>query len=385
MKIGIITICKVNNYGAELQAFATQKQLEQMGHKAEIIDYLYYKNWQFKDTVLSKPFISMGMKGKLIYWLKYRIANWIVDNILIIFNKKEKQRKENYQAFINNGCYSQQYKSMDELYHTNMDYDIYIVGSDQVWNPSASSSIEPYFLTFAPPNAPKLAYASSFGLSSIPSHLSNRYTNLLNNLDEISVREESGVELVKQLIGKEAKLVVDPTLLLDKSNWTPYMKPVNGILPKKYVLIYQLLPSNALIGTALKIGKEKNIPVYSICKRAYGMKKYSGIINILDAGPAEFLWLIVNASCMITNSFHGTVFSVNFATPFYCVLNRERKNNGRMISLLRKIKMEDHILYEDDITNLTAPTYKEVDNKILETLVNESREYLKKIIDNYSK
>src|SRR5699024_7284633 len=172
---------------------------------------------------------------------------------------------------INNGCYSQQYKSMDELYHTNMDYDIYIVGSDQVWNPSASSSIEPYFLTFAPQNAPKLAYASSFGLSSIPSHLSNRYTNLLNNLDEISVREESGVELVKQLIGKEAKLVVDPTLLLDKSNWTPYMKPVNGILPKKYVLIYQLLPSNALIGTALKIGKEKNIPVYSICKRAYGM------------------------------------------------------------------------------------------------------------------
>ena len=84
MKIGIITICKVNNYGAELQAFATQKRLEQMGHKAEIIDYLYYKNWQFKDTTLSQPFITINTKGKLMYWLKYRLASWAVDKILLL-------------------------------------------------------------------------------------------------------------------------------------------------------------------------------------------------------------------------------------------------------------------------------------------------------------
>lgn len=386
MKIGIITICKVNNYGAELQAFATQKQLEQMGHKAEIIDYLYYKNWKFKDTALSQPFIATNIKGKFMHWLKYRLVSWLVDKILPIFNKNEKRRKQNYQSFIDDGCYSRQYKSMDELYRANMDYDIYIVGSDQVWNPSASSSIEPYFLTFAPKHAPKLSYASSFGVSSISSKLSNRYTNLLNNLDEISVREESGVELIEQLTGKKAKLVVDPTLLLNKANWSLYMKPMSGIVPKNYVLVYQLLPSKILINTALKIGKERNIPVYCICKRAYGMKKSSGTINILDAGPSEFLWLIANAACMVTNSFHGTAFSINFATPFCCILNRKRQNNGRMISLLNKMNMADHILYEDNVTNfISSSAYNNIDNENLKTLVADSRDYLKRMLDNSNK
>lgn len=383
MKIGIITICKVNNYGAELQAFATQKRLEQMGHKAEIIDYLYYKNWQFKDTTLSQPFITINAKGKLMYWLKYRLASWAVDKILPIVNKNEKRRKQNYQSFIDCGCYSQKYISMDELYHANMDYDIYIVGSDQVWNPSASSSIEPYFLTFAPPKAPKLAYASSFGVSSITPELSKRYTELLNNLNTIAVREQSGVELVKQLTGREAKLVVDPTLLLSKTDWNPYMKPIRGISPANYVLVYELLPSQVLLDIAVRVGKEKNIPVYCICKRAYGIKKNPDTINILDAGPAEFLWLIANATCMITNSFHGTAFSVNFATPFCCVLNRKRNNNGRMTSLLCKLNLEDRILYEDKATDFNVTSvYKEVDNRVLDTLVIDSINYLKKAIGN---
>ncbi len=272
---------------------------------------------------------------------------------------------------------------MDELYHANMDYDIYIVGSDQVWNPSASSSIEPYFLTFAPQKAPKLAYASSFGVSSIAPELSKRYTELLNNLNTIAVREQSGVELVKQLTGREAKLVVDPTLLLSKTDWNPYMKPIRGISPANYVLVYELLPSQVLLDIAVRVGKEKNIPVYCICKRAYGIKKNPDTINILDAGPAEFLWLIANATCMITNSFHGTAFSVNFATPFCCVLNRKRNNNGRMTSLLCKLNLEDRILYEDKATdfNITS-VYKEVDNRVLDTLVIDSINYLKKAIGN---
>lgn len=381
IKIGIITICKVNNYGAELQAFATQKQLERMGYQAEIIDYLYYKNWKFKDSTLSQPFVSAGFKRKIIYWLKYRLISWAVDKILPLFNNNERRRKQNYQLFINKGCYSRQYNSMDELYNANMDYDIYITGSDQVWNPSAASSIEPYFLTFAPQKARKFSYASSFGVSSISPELSNRYAQLLNNFNAIAVREQSGVELVKQLTGREAKLVVDPTLLLSKSDWTPYMKPVNGMRSVSFVLIYQLLPSEVLLDIALKIGKDRDIPVYCICKRAYGMKKKDGIINILDAGPAEFLWLIANATCMVTNSFHGTAFSINFATPFCCVLNRKRKNNGRMTSLLSKMNLENRIIYEDNVTNFdTMVVCDKVDNRLLKSLVDESKNYLKDIL-----
>ena len=113
------------------------------------------------------------------------------------------------------------------------------------------------------------------------------------------------------------------------------------------------------------------------------MKKIVGINNILDAGPSEFLWLIANATCMVTNSFHGTAFSVNFATPFCCVLNRKRKNNGRMISFLDKVDMSNRILYEDSIAELNVMTAcSEVTNNHLRLLVDNSIDYLKSIIEN---
>ena len=110
--------------------------------------------------------------------------------------------------------------------------------------------------------------------------MSKRYTEFLNNLNTIAVREQSGVELVKQLTGREAQLVVDPTLLLNKTDWNPYMKPVKGISPFNYVLVNELLPSQIILDIAVKVGKEKNIPVYCICKRAYGIKKNPDTINI---------------------------------------------------------------------------------------------------------
>lgn len=113
------------------------------------------------------------------------------------------------------------------------------------------------------------------------------------------------------------------------------------------------------------------------------MKKIAGINNILDAGPSEFLWLIANATCMVTNSFHGTAFSVNFATPFCSVLNRKRKNNGRMISLLDNLGMSNRILYEDSVAEFNIMTaYSEVNNNHLRLLVNNSIDYLKSVIEN---
>ena len=104
-----------------------------------------------------------------------------------------------------------------------------------------------------------MTYASSFGVASIAPNLSKRYAKLLNNLDTIAVREQSGVELVKQLTGREAKLVVDPTLLLSKADWEPYMKPLAKI-STQYILIYQLFPSQTVIDVALKIGKREKSP-----------------------------------------------------------------------------------------------------------------------------
>ncbi len=347
-KIGIITIDKVNNYGAELQAFALQKKLEKLGYDCEIIDYLYYKNWKFKDTNLSKPFAPMSGKEQLAYWLKYRLANFVLDKVFPLFHQATRIRLKRFEKFHReNTKFSRPYHSMIKLYRTPPDYDTYVVGSDQVWNPSASSSIEPYFLTFAPKDAKKISYASSFGVSHIAPELQERFKKLLNNIDVISVRETSGVELVKQLTGRNAELVVDPTLLLNKQEWMPYMQAYPN-MPERYVLIYQLSDSDAIVKLAKQIGIEKAIPVYRICKRAFHVKKDTGVINILDAGPAEFLSLIAHAEYVVTNSFHGTAFSVNFHIPFYTVISSRKKNNSRMESLLGTLNLKDRLLYDNN-------------------------------------
>ena len=336
------------NVSAQISpSFALQKKLELAGFQSEIIDYLYYKNWRFKDTKASRPFVALDTKGKMVYWIKYRLLNFILEKVLAIVNGNVRRRMKRFDDFHRqNTRFSKMYCSMPRLYAEKWDYDVFVAGSDQVWNPSAASSIEPYFLTFAPKEAKKISYASSFGVSQIAPILQERFRNLLDNIDVISVRETSGVELVKQLTGREAALVADPTLLLTKQEWISYMKAYPG-MPERYVLVYQLSASDAIVNLAQKIGQERNIPVYCICKRAFRVEKNAGIVNILDAGPAEFLSLIANAEFVVTNSFHGTAFSVNFNVPFYTVVSSKKKNNARMESLLETVDLKDRLLDEN--------------------------------------
>ena len=358
-KVGIITIVNVNNYGAELQAFATFRKLQLMGYNAEIINYLYYKDWRYIDSKMSRSFNSMSIKGKIIYFAKYRVASFVLNKILPLICKDEKQRIANFNSFHqHNTRFSKLYKSMKDLYTDTPIYDVYMVGSDQVWNPNASSSIEPYFLTFAPHSALTVSYASSFGVSKIENNsIANRIKLGLSSIKTISVRESSGVNLVKELTGRTAQLVCDPTLLLNKSEWTMFMKPVSN-MPQRYVLIYQLSESDAIVKLATRIGKQEQIPVYRICKRAFKVKKDKGVVNILNAGPSEFLSLITNASFIITNSFHGTAFSINFDVPFYTVVSAKKKNNNRMESLLDYVGLGKRIVKDDvDITNLPIVGY----------------------------
>lgn len=358
-KVGIITIVNVNNYGAELQAFATFRKLQLMGYNAEIINYLYYKDWRYIDSKMSRSFNSMSIKGKIIYFAKYRVASFVLNKILPLICKDVKQRIANFNSFHqHNTRFSKLYKSMKDLYTDTPIYDVYMVGSDQVWNPNASSSIEPYFLTFAPHSALTVSYASSFGVSKIENNsIANRIKLGLSSIKTISVRESSGVNLVKELTGRTAQLACDPTLLLNKSEWTMFMKPVSN-MPQRYVLIYQLSESDAIVKLATRIGKQEQIPVYRICKRAFKVKKDKGVVNILNAGPSEFLSLITNASFIITNSFHGTAFSINFDVPFYTVVSAKKKNNNRMESLLDYVGLGKRIVKDDvDITNLPIVGY----------------------------
>lgn len=347
-KIGIITVSRTNNFGAELQAYALQKKLQLMGYDAEIIDYLYYKHKDYKRTAEAKPLVEFSRKDRMKQYLLYGIVTPLLENIVSAVYKKIKNRLGNFESFHkNNVRFSSQYRSLTELNNASHSYDVFIVGSDQVWNPITGTSLSPYFLEFAPKDKLKMSYASSFGVSSIDVKYHEAYKHYFSNLESIAVREEDGVALVKQISGREAKRVLDPTLLLTKNEWCRVIDKPQA-LPEKYVLIYMLHDTNTIINWAYHLKQKYGLQIVMICKRAFANKKYPDIINIEDAGPSQFIELFSKASFVVTNSFHGTAFSVNFNVPFVTVLKKGKANNSRMLNFLSLVGLEKRIVFEED-------------------------------------
>jgi len=341
-KIGIITIVKVYNYGAELQAYALQKKLELMGYDVEIIDYLFYKHKSHKTTKLSKPWINIGFERKvkeLLYPIIYSLKT--------LFKRKQQQLlRYKFESFHKkNTSFSKvQYPSMNELYTAHLNYDIFIVGSDQVWNPWSNTSLDPYFLTFAPKGKKRISYASSFGVAELPLQATDKYKNRLNDLDSISVRESSGLEIVQKLTGRMAEHVVDPTMLLTRSEWEQIAvkPPIN----EPYILLYNVTKSDYATRFAKDLSNKRNLKIVKICTEAVREDKNSLVLSIPDAGPAEFLGLFIKSSLIITNSFHGTVFSIIFNRPFYTIIPASKTNTSRQLNLLEKFGLTDRTIYE---------------------------------------
>lgn len=374
-RIGIITLVNVNNYGAELQAFATQYSLQKMGFDAEIIDYPYFINSRHKKTKGSKPKFKMPLKLKLIVML-YPLLQWY---------KKIKQdksirlrREENFKSFHNrNTKFSCEYQTAESLVSSKDDYDVFVVGSDQVWNPNNYTSLDPYFLKFVPDGKRKISYASSFGVGVLPEHTRNYYKEALRRLDAISVREENAVQLVKEISGVEAQWVLDPTLLLSGDEWKQYSKEITG-LPENFVLIYEVTPCDYVKHLALSVAEELGCQVVRINCDANRCENDDEVINVLDAGPAEFVWLFSQAKIVVTNSFHGTAFSLNMQKDFFVVSPERKQNNSRQKSLLRLVNMEDRLIVEG--SQMPKQDFFIIDytkvNPLLEVAREESKNYL---------
>ncbi len=379
-KVGIITILKVNNYGAELQSYALQKKLNLMGYDAEIIDYLYYKHPKHKRENISKPFYPYPLKNKV-----KEIGLALKDKCMRVVNTSSyRSRNKHYNKFHNtfNRFSKDCYDKYSKLYENPPKYDAYCVGSDQVWNPRCYTNLEPYFLTFAPKGAKRFSYASSFGVTDVPNSAEYKYKELLMGLDKISVREASGVKLVEKLTHREAMLVLDPTLLLTRAEWQDVAQPVGGI-PEKYILIYELQPLPYILATAKQIAQENGYKIVRVCKDAYDKVKDADIINVADAGPSEFIWLVEHASFVVTNSFHGTAFSVNFNKPFYCILKRGKNNNSRQLDLLSACGLMNRIVYDgEQLPNtLSSSIDFENVNEQMDKMRKESCNFLNSAID----
>lgn len=294
----------------------------------------------------------------------------------------KKGRKDLYPFIKKNTRFSEKcFRSYSELYQNPPIYDIYCIGSDQVWNPRCNTNLSPYFASFAPKSKKKISYASSFGITRLPDSAKNQYRKLLGDLNSISVREDAGIEIVKSVSGKNAIKVVDPTLLLTKEEWQTIAK-YDKIPKDKYILLYVLKDSEYIKQIAFKLRKNTGLKIVRICKGAFKQDKASDkIIDIIDAAPDDFLGLIEKAEIVLTNSFHGTVFSLLFERDFYTILKRNVENNSRQISLLNTLHI-DRIRYEDtEFISSPAIDYGKCETAI-NSLKASSEQYLINAIEN---
>ncbi len=343
-KIGVITILNVNNYGAELQAFALVNTLKMNGFDAEIINYLHYKNPRHKKTSKSKPIKKIG----LIDGLKELLYPHYINLKSLKNLTSKKLREKRFSNFhLRHTKMSDEYRSIEELYQNFKQYDVYIVGSDQVWNPNSNTNLAPYLLSFVKEDIPKISYASSFGVDKIDLKYFNFYYQHFKSFNFLSVREKSGEKIIKKITKeKKANWVLDPTFLLSKSDWINYQSP--KLINKPYLLLYILNDSKLIKNLAKKIAKDLNLQIIRLCKKSIIEDPNKDVLNIIDAGPKEYIRLFNDASFIITTSFHGTCFSVNFEKPFFTILNKRKKNNSRIIDLLSYLELDRRFIFNDE-------------------------------------
>lgn len=386
IKIGIVTFVKADNYGAELQAYALQKKLNMMGYDAEVLDL------EKEQGVMSssKRNIYISLKNRIRYYGFWRGCNKFIQAVLETLSERQanKNNQEQIKAkhkifehfFKNKIKHSPEYIKLDDLANKNLPYDIYIAGSDQIWNYMQTNRLDVFFLKFANRfHARKISYAASFSVPSIPKDLENVYKPLIENLDAISVRENNALEIISKLSRKKAVQVLDPTLLLNRSEWVNDVAKPN-YLPNlnKVVVIYTLSGSKYIYELAKGIAKKLDANVVNIKNGFSRVKGDDGIIHIMDAGPQEFISLLNKAVYVITDSFHGTAFSINFNIPFTTLLNPVSNINSRALSLLEMCKLTSRMIYDDG--NNAFPKTLTVDftetNYILSAWRKKSIDYL---------
>lgn len=376
MKIGIVTYVKCDNYGAELQAYAMQYVYNKLGYNAEVLDL----EKQNKD-IFSSSFIIPAIVNRFKkYGIKapYRILQLVYD---VIQRKKtmkkfameiEKKHQLFIQFFNENIKHSTKYYTLKSVYTEDMPYDVYVAGSDQIWNYMQTNFLDVYFLEFANRfKAKKIAYAASLSVPDIPVRLRSEYKKYFEGMDSIAVRELNGKDIVEKYSNKKATVVLDPTLLIRKQEWRENV--ANEIIKgEKYVLIYTLSGSKYIRNLAKSIAQQigDGCKVVNI-KSDFRSEKKDGIEHLYQVGPKEWVGLIMNATYMVTDSFHGTAFSINFNIPFTTLLNPSSNMNSRALSILEITGLKDRIIYDDGSNQL--PKTLMVDYDRVNPIVDEWR------------
>ena len=371
MKVGIITFQDSYNYGATLQCYALWKYISDKGHNCEVIRLYRPPFDEYKKSQLFKPLREKEIPPMtFLHWLK-----------IIIFGKKavSKEYDKNFRTFNELMTFSKPYYKVDDLYKSPPLYDLYITGSDQVWNPSFGYCMEPYFLTFAPNGRTKISYASSIGIDELLDYESTKYAEWLSSYKAISVRESTGKKILESL-GLSAEVVCDPCMLLGNAKWTPLA--VEPQINKPYILLYMAgKQSNKLIQFAEKISNESGMPLVYLNRK--DDKDFKGIIDS-KAGPKEFIGYFRQAEMTITNSFHATIFSIMMGTKrFFAYIPEKAKRGSRIKDLLNILQLDSCILPSQLEIDYEFLKHIEIDRKEVSSLLEKHVAHSKNFIDQY--
>ena len=339
-KIGLVSVHNPN-YGSMLQTYALHTYLTEAGYKNEII--LYKKKNDWKQFVRIFNISLLKMKLDVVYRDVYcQFFHKEIFNSLQIRMKKFNEFKLSHFKF------SREHIGWRDLLTTNNDYDIFIIGSDQVWNP-INIGTDFFNLLFTDDNKYRISYASSFGVSSIPRSQIKKTTKYLSRIQSLSTRELAGQKIIKELTNRNSELVCDPTLLIDKTYWDN-LKGENRIISDKYIFCYFLgnnPPHRNFANRLKKITGYKLVALQHLDELVLSDIDFADI-KPFNIGPAEFVNLISNAEYVLTDSFHGTIFSILYKKEFFTFSRFEstskESTNSRIVSLLQTLGIENRYI-----------------------------------------
>lgn len=367
MRVGIITIHNSPNYGACLQAFALWKYIEQQGCDCEIIDLYRPHQEEYIPSKIYKP-----------YYKTRSVKSLLKKVIKIACLKKTKQLPYSIEAFAKFKKFnsaiklSKAYKKIDDLYANPPIYDLYIAGSDQLWNPTQPYCLEPYFLTFVPHGSKKISFATSIGITNLTNKEKQDFKKWLLQFDAISVREKQAQTLLESFVNRDIEQVADPTFLLEESYWKSMIKIPTITQP--YILLFTLNHNQQLLDYSLHLSTESGIPLIYLCQTAKQLD--NSFTTITNASIEEFLGYIAHAEMVITESFHGTVFSLILGTKnFYSYISKNSVRGSRLEDLLTTFHLESHLLPQNMNASYKTLSEQHIDTNKISKIISIERKH----------
>lgn len=348
-KIALVTCYFIRNYGSQLQALATQIAVQKLGYDCEhiCIDGLLPEINAGRKRFFLRNLLNVGSWSDKIPALKRML---FLKTLGKRYRKPLSLRSQMFDKFSKeNFIISAKYNSKAELTTAAPSYNAFIVGSDQLWLPSNIAG-DYYTLNFVPDNVNKIALSTSFGVSSLPSVEAKMANIFLNRINHVSVREQSGKELVKKVAGRDVPVVCDPTLMLTAEDWNNTIL-AERIEQDKYIFCYLLGDHKDQRDYIKKISKKTGLKIIQIHSgNSFMFTRNGGFADkeMFEAGPSEFLRMIRDAEYVFTDSFHCTVFSLQFKKKFYTfrrfTTEGKTSTNGRLYSLLDIVNLQDRML-----------------------------------------